>query len=238
LGRKKCFFIAPIGDKDTPIRKRSDQILNHIIKPAVEKFEFDVTRADEISRPGLITNQIIERLWTDELVIADLFGNNPNVYYELALRHAFNKPFIQMQDSSEDLPFDIQGMRTIRFDYRFVDSMDQCREEIIKQVKSIVKDPSKVESPVSYAFDYVGAISKGDPISKAIENLSSEIDNLSSEIMELQSRIPRPPQVPASGTSQSTFPTDFLKQVQKSDLPSFSEIMRNSMRDRTEENKT
>jgi len=54
--------------------------------------------------------------------VADLFGNNPNVYYELALRHAFSKPFIQMQDSSEK-PFDRQGIRTIRFDYRLEDSM-------------------------------------------------------------------------------------------------------------------
>ena len=49
-----CFVIAPIGDPDTDVRKRSDQILKHVFKPAAEACGYKATRADEISEPGII----------------------------------------------------------------------------------------------------------------------------------------------------------------------------------------
>jgi hypothetical protein len=79
----------------------------------------------------MITNQVIYYIVDSPLVIADLTGNNPNVYYELALRHSFKKPIIQIKEESERLAFDIVGMRTIDVDYRFIESMQKCSEEII-----------------------------------------------------------------------------------------------------------
>lgn len=199
--KKKCFVIAPIGEDDSPVRKRSDQILTHVIKPAAQNFGYDVDRADNISKPGIITEQIIERLYIDDLVIADLTGNNPNVTYELALRHAFKKPIIQIQDSSDSLPFDIAGIRTIRLDYRYIDSMERGKQEIINQIKNIEKDPSKIVSPVTFALDYISAIGKGDPQSKVIFNMSSQIDFISRKLADIESRLPGPqvsPHIPGS----------------------------------------
>ena len=56
---KTCFVIAPIGEPESNIRKRSDQVLKYIIRPAVESCGYKVVRADEIPEPGIITNQII-----------------------------------------------------------------------------------------------------------------------------------------------------------------------------------
>jgi hypothetical protein len=82
---KKCFVISPIGDENSDTRKRSDQIFTYVIEKAVSGFGYTLLRADKISRPGIITSQIIEHILEDELV--DLTGRNPNVFYELALRH-------------------------------------------------------------------------------------------------------------------------------------------------------
>lgn len=68
--KKKCFVIAPIGDEKSVIRRRSDQILNYVIKPAVESFNYEVIRSDTIARPGVITNQIIQYLMNSELVMS------------------------------------------------------------------------------------------------------------------------------------------------------------------------
>ena len=68
----------------------------------------------------------------DEIAIADLTGKNPNVYYELAIRHGLNKPVINIKDVSESLAFDIVGMRTIDVDFRYIDSMKKCKKEIIE----------------------------------------------------------------------------------------------------------
>jgi len=51
-----------------------------------------VIRADKISEPGIITTQIIGHIVDAELVIADLTDKNPNVFYELAIRHAIRNP--------------------------------------------------------------------------------------------------------------------------------------------------
>lgn len=113
MSKKKCFVISPIGEDDGPIRRRSDQVLQYIIKPPVEEAGYQLTRADKISEPGIITSQIIERVVEDDLVIADLTDWNPNVFYELAIRHAIRKPFVQLIKRGEKLPFDVAGTRTI-----------------------------------------------------------------------------------------------------------------------------
>jgi hypothetical protein len=65
---KRCFVIAPIGEKDSETRKRSDTVLRYIIRPTLKRFSYEVVRADEIAEPGLITNQVVERLRDDALV--------------------------------------------------------------------------------------------------------------------------------------------------------------------------
>lgn len=82
-----CFIIAPIGDPDTEIRRRSDLVLTYIISPVVTAVGYTPIRADQISEPGLITNQVIRYLINSQLVIADLTRHNPNVFCELAIRH-------------------------------------------------------------------------------------------------------------------------------------------------------
>jgi hypothetical protein len=125
---KKCFVIAPIGQENSEIRARSDQVFTYVIKPAVEQLGYEAIRGDQISQPGNVTSQVIEHLMEVELAIVDLTGRNPNVYYELAIRHGAKKPVIQIKQTLESLPFDIVGTRTIDFDFRFIFSMDKCKE--------------------------------------------------------------------------------------------------------------
>jgi hypothetical protein len=86
--KKTCFVIAPIGEDGSETRKRSDQILDHIIKPAVTECGYTAVRADKIEKPGVITSQVIQHVVEDDLIVADLTERNPNVFYELAVRHA------------------------------------------------------------------------------------------------------------------------------------------------------
>lgn len=117
MEEKNCFVIAPIGELDSDTRKRSDQILKHIIKPAVSSCGYKAIRADEIDKPGIITSQVIQRVVNDPLVIADLTERNPNVFYELAIRHAIRKPLVQLIQKGERIPFDVAGTRTIQVDH-------------------------------------------------------------------------------------------------------------------------
>lgn len=101
-----CFAIAPIGPKDSDIRKRSDKVLKHIFKRALAK-KYKVLRGDDIDEPGMITSQVLRAVQDSPLVVADLTGHNPNVLYELAVRHAIEKPIIHaIEPKVSKIPFD------------------------------------------------------------------------------------------------------------------------------------
>jgi hypothetical protein len=150
---KMCFVIAPIGDEGSEIRRRSDQVFNHIIVLAAEECGYETIRADKISEPGIITSQIIQHLLEDSLVIADLTGKNANVFYELAIRHTIKKSVVQIIQSGESLPFDLAATRTIQVNHQDLDSVAECKKELIKQIRSVEKNPSLVNTPISFAID-------------------------------------------------------------------------------------
>ena len=110
--KKKCFIITPIGDETEPIRRHIEGIIEAAIKPALGE-KYDIIVAHEISEPGSITKQVINEIYQDDLVIANLTGKNPNVMYELALRHAIAKPAIMIAEKGTALPSDIIMQRTI-----------------------------------------------------------------------------------------------------------------------------
>ncbi len=94
---ESCFYLCPIGKSDSAVRKRSNQIYQHIVKATLEPLGYSVVRADHLEESGTITSQIIEGLLSSDLVVADLTDHNPNVFYELAIRHAVAKPLVQLQ---------------------------------------------------------------------------------------------------------------------------------------------
>jgi hypothetical protein len=134
--KKTCFVISPIGSDASDQRKRSDLVLKHIFKVALEPLGYTVVRADEISEPGSITLQVLERILSSDLVIADLTDHNPNVFYELAVRHASEKPVIHVIATGQKIPFDIADMRTISVDTD-LDGAERSRNEISAQALQI-----------------------------------------------------------------------------------------------------
>jgi len=182
---KICFVIAPIGNEGSAIRSRSDKVLKHIVTPIAQEFGYEVIRADKISQPGIITSQIIQHLFEDALVIADLTGQNPNVFYELAIRHVVKKPFIQIIQSGEDIPFDVAVTRVIQFDISDLDSVEQCKIDFKKQVAVIEEDPAHVETPVSITFDVMALRQSEKPTDK----IFSEFFSLMGERLKMHSEM-------------------------------------------------
>lgn len=86
-------------------------------------------------------------------MIADLTGRNPNVFYELAIRHTVKKPVIQMIEKGEAIPFDISTTRTIQIDHRDLDSVEKAKKELERQIRAIENTPTLVESPISTAIE-------------------------------------------------------------------------------------
>ena len=70
-------------------------------------------RADLDLTPGAITPKMLAELLKARVVIADLTGRNPNVFYELGITHSFARPLISIADSARSLPFDAKDERVI-----------------------------------------------------------------------------------------------------------------------------
>ncbi len=151
-----CFYIAPIGDEASETRKHSDLFLGTIVEPAIEQFQLKVVRADAIDKPGVITRQIIEYIMRSRLVIADLSFHNPNVFYELALRHAIKLPIVQIIRASDRIPFDVNQMRTIPIDtsdiYSFAPKIETYRAEVANHVRRALETDHVVDTPISTYF--------------------------------------------------------------------------------------
>jgi hypothetical protein len=109
-----------------------------VIEPACEAVGLQAVRADSLTRAGEITEQIFRRLRDDDVVIADLTGANPNVMYELGLRHTQNKLTVQIGEYGQ-LPFDVNTIRTIQFS-RSDHGLIQARDELLRVLQSGLAD--------------------------------------------------------------------------------------------------
>jgi ribosomal protein L20A (L18A) len=169
------------------VRKIADKVLKHVITKALGE-KYKIQRADEISKPGLITAQIVERLLGAPLVVADLTGRNENVYYELAIRHAANKPVIHIITAGEDAPFDVKDMRFIPFDLKDPDSIDKAHEKIREQADAIAKGEKPI-TPVRVA-QISGQPSSGkDDIFKLLQALYGALSGLQQEVRETKQSV-------------------------------------------------
>jgi len=186
---KKAFVISPIGEDGSEVRKRSDQILKYVITPVAFECGYTVERADNIHEPGTITRQIVARILKDELVVADLTSHNPNVFYELALRHAIKKPTVQIIEKGEKLPFDVYQSRTVVIDHKDLDSVEEAKTKLRELIKCVEKDPTLVDSPISEAIDLETLKGSKDPQQKIIADLMTTAGQTAALLNEVKDMI-------------------------------------------------
>ena len=120
---KTCFVIMPISGRKYENIEVTDGDLRSryydLIKEAINRVrpDLEVIRADEVSMSGTISTDIVMRIMRSDYVIADVSYPNPNVFYELGLRHACRAGTIILKDkSSSSPPFDISHLRYVEYE--------------------------------------------------------------------------------------------------------------------------
>lgn len=127
-------------------------VLEQFIRKALDPKEWTVVRADEITAPGMISGQVIEHVMRSGLVIADLSFHNPNVFYELAIRHVMGLPTVHLIRKGDAIPFDLKDFRTITFDtsdqYELVTRLEGYRADIASHTMQSVADGTEAMNPI------------------------------------------------------------------------------------------
>lgn len=182
---KICFVITPIGPANSSIRRKVDGLIDEVIEPVMKKLGYKVEVSHRISESGTMTAAIIQRVYNSDLVIANLTGNNPNVMYEVALRHASGKAIIHIAEDVNDLPFDVNDQRTIQYED------DMCGAKDLKQkLKEMVETldfGASVSNPITDALTEHNIVNI--PQEQSVE-LSYALSEIKSEISDLKKNLP------------------------------------------------
>jgi hypothetical protein len=139
---RTCFIVSPIGNRLEPIgqpgRARYEESIvmwEEVFEPACQQFGLAPVRADRITEPGEIPDQIFTYLRDADVVIADLSHANPNVMYELGLRHSQPGKLTLQVGEYGQLPFDVTTIRTIQFN-RTQAGLIGAREALVESLRS------------------------------------------------------------------------------------------------------
>lgn len=168
--------------------------MEYIVEKVVSDYGYSVERADQTNEPGSITNQIIDKTVGSDLVIADLTGHNPNVFYELAVRHAAGQPFIQLIESGEDIPFDIKDIRTVRYGLE-VKEADQARKRIRSHLESLENEQPEYDNPISRSAKMKSLRESQDPFDQNLAEILQNISELDRTVANLEKAMKSGPEI-------------------------------------------
>lgn len=132
-----CFvmqpFAAPLGD-----------YYEKIYRPAIEKAGLKPVRADaDIFGTGKIIDQVWRGITQAKVLVAELTSRNPNVFYELGLAHALEKPVVLISASENDVPFDLQHIRVIYYDVNDPFWGNKLIDKVAENILSAIENPEE-----------------------------------------------------------------------------------------------
>jgi len=132
-----CFVMIAFAD---PLGSYYEKVY----KPAIEKAGLTPIRADhEIFGTGKIIDQVWTGINSAKVLIAELTDRNPNVFYELGLAHALQKPVVLISSNEKDVPFDLHHIRVIYYDVTDPFWGNKLIEKVAENILSAIKNPEE-----------------------------------------------------------------------------------------------
>jgi hypothetical protein len=122
------FVLTPFNEKE----RRTFAIIQDV----VTRIGFRCVRGDEEYIAGEILPHVVDLITRARLVIANISGRNPNVYYELGIAHALGKPTVLVSRTLDSVPFDLRAKYIVLFD-----SGEELRGGLRDSLSRILADP-------------------------------------------------------------------------------------------------
>ena len=139
--KPSAFVIMPLDEALKPVYEL-------LIRPILEKEGFDVERADDIESQQNILKDILNKIRSSDLIVADLTDLNPNVFYELGIAHAFRRNVLLLTQTIEEVPFDLRPYRLLEYNTHFA-KIEDAREKLKNFVQGCREGSIDFGSPVT-----------------------------------------------------------------------------------------
>lgn len=187
---KPLVFVAmPFGKKRSDnVEIDFDQIYKKAIIPAASKCDVEIIRADEERTGGIIHRSMYERLLLAEVVIADLTMANPNVFYELGIRHcARPKSTILIFAANAKLPFDVSPLRAIPYLLEdggnfSEESARDLQQNLEKKINDAKEESGMPDSPLFQLVQKFPGITLSHDATEAFRDRAKYIDGIRSDL--------------------------------------------------------
>ena len=139
-----CFVMMPFAN---PL----ETYYSSVYEPAVAKAGLRAVRADDdIFGTGKIIDQVWKGITEAKILIAELTTRNPNVFYELGLAHALQKPVVLVSSNEQDVPFDLKHIRVIYYDVYDPFWGEKLVNKVAENILSALSNPE--EAIFKYPF--------------------------------------------------------------------------------------
>lgn len=194
--KKTCFVIMPFGEKPDYSKNSFDNIYDKILHPAISGLKYRCKKATNTANsPDLLKNILIELRNKGNIIVADLTGNNPNVFYELGLRHALlpGKTILIAQKDAE-IATDLRNWQRIEYipETENNEILKCTIENLQKEIFFRIHQPTeaKPDSPIFDLFpDYLNITIRLDEQSIRINELEKDYHNLENELITKEEEI-------------------------------------------------
>ena len=200
--QRVAFVVMQVGAEESAERRRADEVTDFVLQPVLESDEFGIqlVRSDQDATPGTITQKMLSDLVGADVVVADLTGRNPNVYYELGIAHAFQKIVITLGPDS-GLPFDVQNERTIPLppagEKLGALEAQRAKERLTTALRIVLAEGYEATSPLSDIANRrsLDALASSDPVAEQLAALRTTVDDvregLLTELRAVRSEVDR-----------------------------------------------
>jgi len=174
IDERACFAIMPFGQP-------FDRYYLNIFVPAITAAGLRPLRADSIFSSSTIMADVWRCTRQAVVVLADVTGKNPNVFYELGLAHAAGKPVVIVTNSLEDVPFDLKGLRVIEYDKQNEAWGTILKENIVAALKATLDDPERAVPAIFLDRQISKPLKDIDPLSLQFRQILDELRALRSQ---------------------------------------------------------
>lgn len=178
---KECFIIMPITTPDSRLldygkdKEHFNHVLNYLFKPVIEEMGMKPVEPT-VKGSELIHGEIIKNIEKADMVLCDISILNPNVFFELGIRTAVNKPVcIVKDDITKDIPFDTNSINTFTYGSALKPwDLEKDKPKLLDHLKSTSQKNNAL-------WKYFSLTVKAEPV-EAAEGVQAELERLSLKI--------------------------------------------------------